>query len=177
MVRVDVFEKGGKYYLVPIYSWQAAQGILPNKAIIAFKDEAEWQIIDDSYQFKFTAYPNDLVEVQSKKGTIFGYYVGLNRATGAIDIREHDTDIYKGKNGIFQSIGVKTALSFQKYQIANSAKPSPFAVRKSGSPSVNTIPAPICPAQGFLYKEGDSMTWRSLLIRDGKLSLQRQRQP
>lgn len=117
MVRVDVFEKGGKYYLVPIYSWQAAQGILPDKAIIQGRDEAEWQIIDDSYQFKFTACPNDLVEVQSKKGTIFGYYVGLNRATGAIDIREHDTDIYKGKNGIFQSIGVKTALSFQKYQI------------------------------------------------------------
>ena len=27
MVRVDVFEKGGKYYLVPIYSWQVAKGI------------------------------------------------------------------------------------------------------------------------------------------------------
>ncbi|WP_349044184.1 hypothetical protein, partial [Brucella melitensis] len=28
MVRVDVFEKAGKYYLVSIYSWQVAKGIL-----------------------------------------------------------------------------------------------------------------------------------------------------
>ena len=46
MVRVDVFEKGGKYYLVPIYSWQVAKGILPDRAIIAFKDEEDWQLID-----------------------------------------------------------------------------------------------------------------------------------
>ena len=117
MVRVDVFEKAGKYYLVPIYSWQVAEGILPNKAVIAYADEENWEEMNETFTFKFTVYPNDLVELISKKGKIFGYYVGLNRATGAIDIRVHDTDILKGKNGIYQSIGVKTALSFQKYQI------------------------------------------------------------
>ena len=117
MVRVDVFEKGGKYYLVPIYSWQVAKGILPDRAVVAYADEEDWTVIDESFRFKFVLYSNDLIKVTAKKNVFFGYFVSLNRATGAIDIRVHDTDNTKGKNGIFQSVGVKTALSFQKYQI------------------------------------------------------------
>lgn len=117
MVRVDVFEKGGKYYLVPIYSWQVAKGILPDRAVVALKDEENWTVIDDSFEFKFVLYANDLIKLTAKKNEFLGYFVSLNRATGAIDIRTHDTDSTKGKNGIFQSVGVKTALSFQKYQI------------------------------------------------------------
>ena len=117
MVRVDVFEKGGKYYLVPIYSWQVAKGILPDRAIIAFKDEEDWQLIDDSFNFKFSLHPNDLIEVITKKARIFGYFASCHRGTGNINIRIHDLDHKIGKNGILESIGVKTALSFQKYQI------------------------------------------------------------
>lgn len=117
MVRVDVFEKGGKYYLVPIYSWQVAKGILPDRAVVAYADEEDWTIMDDSFEFKFVLYANDLIKLTAKKNEFLGYFVSLNRATGAIDIRTHDTDSTKGKNGIFQSVGVKTALSFQKYQI------------------------------------------------------------
>lgn len=117
MVRVDVFEKGGKYYLVPIYSWQVAKGILPDRAIIAFKDEEDWQLIDDSFNFKFSLHPNDLIEVITKKAKIFGYFASCHRGTGNINIRIHDLDNKVGKNGILEGIGVKTALSFQKYQI------------------------------------------------------------
>ena len=117
MVRVDVFEKGGKYYLVPIYSWQVAKGILPDRAVVQGKDEEDWTIMDDSFEFKFVLYANDLIKVTAKKNEFYGYFAGLNRATGTIDIRVHDLDSTKGKNGIFQSVGVKTALSFQKYQI------------------------------------------------------------
>mgnify|MGYP000847140193 CR=1 FL=1 len=117
MVCVDVFEKGGKYYLVPIYSWQVAKGILPDRAIIAFKDEEDWQLIDDSFNFKFSLHPNDLIEVITKKARIFGYFASCHRGTGNINIRIHDLDHKIGKNGILEGIGVKTALSFQKYQI------------------------------------------------------------
>lgn len=117
MVRVDVFEKGGKYYLVPIYSWQVAKGISPDRAVVAYADEEDWTVIDESFRFKFVLYANDLIKLTAKKNEFLGYFASLNRATGAIDIRTHDTDSTKGKNGIFQSVGVKTALSFQKYQI------------------------------------------------------------
>ena len=116
MVRVDVFEKDGKYYLVPIYSWQVAKGILPDRAVVAFKDEEDWTVMDESFEFKFVLYANDLIKVQLKKDSFFGYFIGLDRATGQISLRHHDLDKSKGKDGIYR-IGVKTALSFQKYQI------------------------------------------------------------
>ncbi|MDO5687381.1 MAG: type II CRISPR RNA-guided endonuclease Cas9 [Neisseria sp.] len=117
MVRVDVFEKAGKYYLVPIYSWQVAKGILPNKAIIQGKDEEKWEPIDKNFIFKFSLYPNDLVEVITKKTKLFGYFAGCHRGTGNITIRIHDLNASIGKNGILEGVGVKTALSFQKYEI------------------------------------------------------------
>ena len=116
MVRVDVFEKGDKYYLIPIYSWQVAKGILPDRAVVQGKDEEDWTVMDDSFEFKFVLYANDLIKVQLKKDSFFGYFIGLDRATGQISLRHHDLDKSKGKDGIYR-IGVKTALSFQKYQI------------------------------------------------------------
>ena len=116
MVRVDVFEKGGKYYLVPIYSWQVAKGILPDRAVFQGKDEEDWPVMDDSFEFQFVLYANDLIKVELKKETFFGYFSGLDRSTGNISLRSHDLDKTKGKDGIHR-IGVKTALSFQKYQI------------------------------------------------------------
>ena len=114
---MDVFGKGGKNYLVPVYAWQVAKGILPNRAVVAYADEANWDEMDESYDFKFALYPNDLVEIINKNGRIFGYYIGLDRSTGAIHIREHDNAIEKGKNGIHRSVGVKSVNVFQKYQV------------------------------------------------------------
>lgn len=116
MVRVDVFTKGGKYFLVPIYTWQVAKGILPNKAVIQGKDEEDWEEIDDA-TFQFSLHPNDLISVKTKKDEFLGYFTGLNRHTGGINIRTHDLEKSKGKQGIFEGIGVKIALSFEKYQI------------------------------------------------------------
>lgn len=116
MVRVDVFTKDGKYFLVPIYTWQVAKGILPNKAVIQGKDEEDWEDIDDA-TFQFSLHPNDLISVKTKKDEFLGYFNGLNRHTGGINIRTHDLEKSKGKQGIFEGIGVKIALSFEKYQI------------------------------------------------------------
>ncbi|WP_067593048.1 type II CRISPR RNA-guided endonuclease Cas9 [Eikenella longinqua] len=117
MIRVDIFEKNGKNYVVPIYSWQVAKGILPNKAVVAYADEDDWIDVDETFHFKFSLYPNDLIKVTTKKGDFFGYYNGLNRSTGAINIKTHDLNIHYGKDGIWESIGIKTALSIKKYQI------------------------------------------------------------
>lgn len=117
MVRVDVFTKNGKYFLVPIYTWQVAKGILPNKAATQYKDEEDWEVMDNSATFKFSLHPNDLVKLVTKKKTIWGYFNGLDRATGNIVIKEHDLEKSKAKGGIHQSVGIKLALSFEKYQI------------------------------------------------------------
>ena len=116
MVRVDVYTKAGKNYLVPVYVWQVAQGILPNRAVTSGKSEADWDLIDESFEFKFSLSRGDLVEMISNKGRIFGYYNGLDRANGSIGIREHDLEKSKGKDGVHR-VGVKTATAFNKYHV------------------------------------------------------------
>lgn len=117
IVLVDVFIKDRKYFLVPIYTWQVAKGILPNRAVIADTDENEWEMMDENSTFQFSLHPNDLIRVKTKKDEFWGYFNGLNRHTGGINIRTHDLEKSKGKQGIFEGIGVKIALSFEKYQV------------------------------------------------------------
>lgn len=116
MVRVDVFQKDGKFQLVPVYVHHFAQKNLPNKAIVAFKDEKDWLEVDDK-DFLFSLYKNDLVFVKNKKEEILGYYVTTDRSTGAITIRTHDGDLSFGVEGVKKGIGVKTLLAFHKYSV------------------------------------------------------------
>jgi CRISPR-associated protein Cas9/Csn1, subtype II/NMEMI len=117
MLRVDVFAKNGKHYLVPVYVADVARGRLPDRAVVAYKDEGEWDAIDDTYQFLFSMYSNDLIGVVLKKERHFGYFVSCNRSTGAINLLVHDRNQQVGKKGVIESIGVKTALSVEKFHV------------------------------------------------------------
>jgi len=116
MVRVDVFLKEGKYYLVPIYVHHFAQDKLPNKAIVANKPEDEWPEMDDR-DFIFSLYKNDLVMIRSKKEEFWGYYAGTDRSVASISIKCHDADKSVWNSGQKTGIGVKTLLSFEKYSV------------------------------------------------------------
>jgi len=116
MVRVDVFLKEGKYFLVPIYVHHFAQDRLPNKAIFQGKTEDEWPEMDDK-DFIFSLYKNDLVRVKkNEKEEFWGYYVGTDRATGNVSFKAHDGSPAFGKDGSKRS-GVKTLLAFEKYSV------------------------------------------------------------
>ncbi|MSQ71770.1 MAG: type II CRISPR RNA-guided endonuclease Cas9 [Betaproteobacteria bacterium] len=117
MLRVDVFTKDDRFHLVPVYVHHRVKG-LPNRAIIAFKDEEIWTLIDDSYAWCFSLYPNDLVRVSQKgKTPILGYYSSCHRGTGNINIWAHDRNQQVGKEGMIEGIGVKTALSLEKFHV------------------------------------------------------------
>lgn len=112
MVRVDVFEKDNKYYLVPVYVADFVKGKLPNKAIVASKDEDEWIEMSDEFDFRFSLYPNDLIKLKKKnEKEFFGYYVSTHRRTGAINLLSVD-----GKEKI-EGIGVQRLEMFEKYQV------------------------------------------------------------
>ncbi len=115
-VRVDVFKKEGKYHLVPIYVHHFAGKTLPNRAIVSKKDESEWTEMQDK-DFLFSLHKNEFVKIVTKKKTIEGYYNGAHRGTAAITLRAHDSDPNFGKDGIRGGIGVKTALTFEKYTV------------------------------------------------------------
>lgn len=131
MLRVDVFTKAGKFHLVPVYVHHRVTG-LPNRAIVAFKDENEWTLIDESFTFRFSVYPNDFVKVQLKKEAFIGYYSSTNRSTAAVNLWAHDRNVDAGKDGLYQSIGVKTALALEKFNVDVLGRifPAPPEVRR-----------------------------------------------
>ena len=114
MVRVDVFKQDGKFHLVPIYVHHFTKANLPDRAVVAFKPEEQWTLVDES-SFLFSLHKNDYVMLRDKKQQIEGYYAGFDRATGAISIRAHDSDSSFGKDGMKTGLGVKLLQDFQKF--------------------------------------------------------------
>ena len=117
MLRVDVFTKAGKFHLVPLYVHHRVK-VLPNRAIVQSADEGDWTVIDETFVWCFSLYPNDLIKVSQKgKSPITGYYGSCHRGTGAINIWSHDRNKGIGKAGMIESVGVKTAQSFEKFDV------------------------------------------------------------
>ncbi|MDO8437370.1 MAG: type II CRISPR RNA-guided endonuclease Cas9 [Nitrosomonadaceae bacterium] len=116
MVRVDVFTKDNKFHLVPVYVYHTVAKALPNRAVVAFKDEDEWTLIDDSFEFYFSMYPNDLIHTKLKGESYWGYFSGCDRATGAIGLWAQDRSKLAGKDGFYR-VGVKMALSIEKFNV------------------------------------------------------------
>lgn len=119
MLRVDVFQnkKDRKFHLVPVYVHHRVAG-LPNRAIVQGKDEVDWTVMDDGFDFMFSLYGNDLIELTQKgKPIIRGYFASCHRGTGGINIWAHDRNSLIGKAGAFEAVGVKMALSFSKLNV------------------------------------------------------------
>lgn len=131
MLRVDVFTKAGKFHLVPVYVHHRVTG-LPNRAIVALKDENEWTLIDESFAFLFSVYPNDLIRIKLKKESFIGYYSGTDRSTGAMNLWAQDRSSSIGVNGLIRGIGVKTALAVEKLNVDVLGRiyPAPPEVRR-----------------------------------------------
>lgn len=113
MVRIDIYEKENKYFVVPVYRYQLAKRIVPRKAVLRNYPEEQWPTMDESYKFKFSIYKNDLIEIKyEKKNGYFGYYDGFDRSTASLVIEKHDSsERYRG-------IGIKSGvLEFNKYEV------------------------------------------------------------
>lgn len=131
MLRVDVFTKAGKFHLVPVYVHHRVTG-LPNRAIMAHKDESEWPQIDGTFDFTFSIYPNDLLRITQKSSSFTGYYAGCDRGSGNVNLWAHDRASAVGKDGLIRGIGVKTALSLEKFNVDVLGRtfPAPPEVRR-----------------------------------------------
>lgn len=115
MVRVDVYGKNNKknieeFFAVPVYAIDIINGKKPTK-IAPFKKNLK---IDDSYNFKFSLFADDIVYIENKKGEMLqGYYKKFGISSAAIDIKSINGD------AIFRSIDKKT-----KEKKESSEKPS-----------------------------------------------------
>lgn len=100
LVRLDVFSKPGrademKYYLVPVYSHHLASKVPPMRAITAHKREDQWVVVDSTYRFCFSLWPNSVFEIVKNPSTkkplgehLIGYYRSVDRAGGQIEGRD-----------------------------------------------------------------------------------------
>lgn len=153
MPRVDVFTKGGKYYLVPIYVADFAKKELPNKAIVAQKSSDEWDEMDMSFQFLFSLHKEDMIEIKTKKTparpsiTALGYFNSAHSGTAQIIIGSPDNsenDIFcrdKNKDGTpkgdsIARYGSKTLVYIKKYTI----DPLGYYHEVKGEKRLGTIP-------------------------------------
>lgn len=112
MVRVDVFSRNNKYYLVPIYVSDFVKKELPNKAIVQNKKEEDWIEMTKEYEFKFSLYPNDLVKIKKNNGKeIYAYYNTTDRSTAAVKV----LSVEGGKKP--DRVYVQNLEIFEKYQV------------------------------------------------------------
>ena len=113
MIRIDIYEKEGKYFAVPVYRYQITNNKIPKKAALAGKPESEWPEMNESYSFKFSIYKNDLIKIEyDKKNGYFGYYDGFDRSTASLSIESNDG------SKRFRGIGIKSGIKeFNKYEV------------------------------------------------------------
>ncbi len=116
MVRVDVFKKGGKFYLCPIYMSDVYAKRLPNKVIEINKD---WSEIDDSYEFLFSLYQNDLIKVTSDRDMKFSKVNNKNPLSKKPDsITCKEQIVYYNNTGI-ATASIKVLTNDRCYGISN----------------------------------------------------------
>ena len=106
MVRVDVFRSKdkGKFYAVPIYTFDFATGKLPNKAIVQGKDKdgmiKDWLEMDENYEFCFSLFKNDAVLIQTKdmESPVVAIYKGADAMTGGVTFEHHSRHSFGSKD-------------------------------------------------------------------------------
>lgn len=129
MYRVDVYKKEGKYYLCPVYMADVYAHKYPNKVIVRDKD---WETIDNTFEFMFSLYKNDLIKIKNKKPIALSrnfknskseksehiesneflvYYNSTNISTASIEVVSHDNCYSR------EGLGVKTLQSIEKYYV------------------------------------------------------------
>lgn len=131
MHRVDVFKKDGKYYCVPVYMSDVYKGVLPNKAATAGKSYAEWPEMDETYNFQFSMYKNDLLCIEHKKGIMMKKIRKNDRSKTPDEITIYKDLVYFNAFDISTAsaiiedvlgcynvkIGLKTLTNMQKCQV------------------------------------------------------------
>ena len=127
MVRIDVFRKDGKYFCVPVYTKDVYAKHLPDRAITAGKKYSDWTKIDETFEFLFALFANDLIYVKAEKSFKrnpldkeekqshkepdgYFYYKGIDITTGAALLITHDHS-YETR------LGLKTLLRLEKYTV------------------------------------------------------------
>ena len=110
MIRIDVYNEKGKYYMVPIYTSDVIKTELPNKAVVAKKNISEWKMMQEE-NFLFSFYSRDVIYIQQKNNSnMMGYYYGSDISSASIKIKSDDNSEELRK-------GIQSLVKIEKYDV------------------------------------------------------------
>ena len=89
-----------------------ADGRLPLRASKSATPEAEWPVMDESYEFLFSLTKNCYVLTEKRGAIREGYYAGMDRAAAAISL-----SLAEDKQKSIRGIGVLRLDRFEKYVV------------------------------------------------------------
>lgn len=117
MVRVDLYQKEGKYYAVPIYISDMVKKEIPRKAATGGKQYQDWRVMNPD-DFLFSVYPRDLLHLKKGKpfndglsNDIYMYFAGLDPASVSFAVTAHDSSIS------LRGIGIQNLELIEKCQV------------------------------------------------------------
>ncbi len=117
MARVDLYQKEGKYYAVPIYISDMVKKEIPRKAATNGKQYKDWRVMDPD-DFLFSVYPRDLLHLKKGKpfkdglsNDIYMYFAGLDPASASFAVTAHDSSIS------LRGIGIQNLELIEKCQV------------------------------------------------------------
>ncbi|WP_018922791.1 type II CRISPR RNA-guided endonuclease Cas9 [Salsuginibacillus kocurii] len=113
LVRIDFFQKDKKYVMVPIYTWDTIEPVLPDKYVVGGKGYQQWPKITEDYHFSASIYPYELIRVVTKKGVDrFYYFSSLNIGKNVIKVIECNIPHQE-----YIEIGVNSITLLEKYEM------------------------------------------------------------
>ncbi|MCH1627740.1 type II CRISPR RNA-guided endonuclease Cas9 [Fredinandcohnia quinoae] len=91
LVRIDIFQKDGKYSMVPVYVMDTTSLKLPNKIVTPKKGYDLWTEIDSTFQFHCSIHPYDLIRVKNGKIDEFYYFATIDISNNVVECIEVNT--------------------------------------------------------------------------------------
>ncbi len=105
--RVDVFKKDDKYHFIYLYVADFEKDELPNITIKNIE-------IDDSFEFEFSIFKDELIEIKQKGKNAFRGYFKFSESDGRFNIQYHISSQYDNKEGRFSTGSLEY---LKKYQV------------------------------------------------------------
>lgn len=114
LVRIDLFEKEGMYYVVPIYVGDTVLKQLPIKISASNRGYYKWVELDENYRFKFSLYANDLIRIVTKDEDRFFYFSYFDNDGNRIKFLNINGPTGKNEN----RYGVRSIKLIEKYNVS-----------------------------------------------------------
>jgi CRISPR-associated endonuclease Csn1 len=110
--RVDIFKKDNKYHFVYLYPSDFEKSELPSKTIKGIK-------IDNSFEFVFSIFKDELIELKIKGKEVFRGYFKFAEADGRFNLQKHIQSQYDKKTGRFSTGSLEYIKKFQVDVLGN----------------------------------------------------------